>query len=145
MGLDMYLIRRKYIGGNYEHNKVKGEINIESNGIKIPVDLNKITYIEEDVGYWRKANEVHKWFVDNVQNGIDDCGSYEVSTKKLQVLLDICKKIKDTVILEDGKIYNGESIKDGQWIKNYVDGKVVKNPEICEELLPTQSGFLFGS
>lgn len=24
MGLDMYLTRKKYVGANYEHNKVKG-------------------------------------------------------------------------------------------------------------------------
>ena len=29
--------------------------------------------IMEMVGYWRKQNAIHNWFVENVQDGIDDC------------------------------------------------------------------------
>jgi hypothetical protein len=49
----------------------------------------------EEVGYWRKVNCIHKWFVDNVQDGIDDCGQYRVDTKLLKELLCTCKKISD--------------------------------------------------
>lgn len=145
MGLDMYLIRKKYIGGNYEHNKVKGNIEIEARGKKIPIDVNKLTYIEEDVGYWRKANQIHKWFVDNVQDGNDDCNYYDVDIKQLQDLLDICKEIKRKVKLKEGYIKNGQTLKDGEFQDVYEDGKFIENPEVCEELLPTGSGFFFGS
>jgi hypothetical protein len=40
----------------------------------------------EEVMYWRKANQIHKWFVDNVQDGVDDCKEYWVSEEKLQEL-----------------------------------------------------------
>ena len=53
MGLDMYLIR-----GTWEDD-------------------------HEEVGYWRKANQIHKWFVDNVQDGVDDCGEYKVTKEQL--------------------------------------------------------------
>ena len=43
--------------------------------------------------YWRKANAIHKWFVDNVQYGDDDCKEYEVSPKKLIELRDLCRKV----------------------------------------------------
>lgn len=36
--------------------------------------------------YWRKANAIHKWFVDNVQQEEDDCGVYEVSHDQLKRL-----------------------------------------------------------
>lgn len=29
--------------------------------------------IWKEIGYWRKANHIHKWFVDCVQDGEDDC------------------------------------------------------------------------
>ena len=32
MGLDMYLIRKKYIGAKWDHNNVKGTIDITING-----------------------------------------------------------------------------------------------------------------
>lgn len=49
--------------------------------------------IWSEVGYWRKANQIHNWFVENVQNGVDDCERYEVSEDDLQKLLTICKKV----------------------------------------------------
>ena len=51
--------------------------------------------IYEEVGYWRKANAIHKWFVDNIQDGNDDCGDYEVSKEQLEELLRVCKLVKE--------------------------------------------------
>ena len=45
------------------------------------------------VGYWRKANQIHKWFVDNIQNGQDDCGEYFVSREDLIKLRGLCRKV----------------------------------------------------
>jgi hypothetical protein len=49
--------------------------------------------------YWRKANQIHNWFVKNVQEGEDDCGLYEVSVSQLQSL----KKTVATVIRDHKK------------------------------------------
>ena len=94
MGLDMYLTKKTYVGGNYDFNKVEGDVKLNVRGNDLPVKLNRLTYVIEDVGYWRKANQIHKWFVDNVQGGVDDCSKYEVSVEKLKELLKICKKVK---------------------------------------------------
>ena len=47
----------------------------------------------EEVGYWRKANAIHKWFVDNVQNGVDDCGDYKVTKEQLIELYNVCDDV----------------------------------------------------
>jgi hypothetical protein len=47
------------------------------------------------VGYWRKANQIHKWFVDNVQEGNDNCGDYYVSRESLQALRTLCQQVID--------------------------------------------------
>lgn len=146
MGLDMLLIKSK---------KVKG------------LSFDKIFEDSdfEDVGYWRKANQIHNWFVQNVQGGEDDCEFYEVSQSKLIELRDTCQKVIDTAIIEDGYILayehfgddiervkeiekkNGRDVqvvqKDG-YIKVYVPGKVIKNADVVAELLPTAEGFFFG-
>ena len=145
MGLDMYLVREKYIGASYEHNQVEGVIDIRVRGKKIPIDLKKINCIQESVGYWRKANQIHKWFVDNVQDGNDDGKSYYVSTEDLEKLLNICKEVKEKAKLVDGKIKNGEILKDGKWTPNLINGKVIQNAEEISKLLPTRDGFFFGS
>lgn len=43
-------------------------------------------------GYWRKANAIHAWFVDNVQKGVDDCGYYELTREDLEKLKGICQE-----------------------------------------------------
>lgn len=145
MGLDMYLRRKHYIGGQYEWNEVKGEINLTIKGKKLPVDIKKLEYIEEEVGYWRKANQIHNWFVQNVQNGEDDCKSYYVDIEQLKELLGICKTINDKAILVKGKIKAGERYIDGKWVQQYEDGMLINNIEEIKELLPTADGFFFGS
>ena len=60
----MYLSKKTYIGANYEHNNVKGEINLTRGGDNKPVkvNLNRVSYIEEEVAYWRKANAIHPYW-----------------------------------------------------------------------------------
>lgn len=145
MGLDMYLTRKVYIGGKYDWYNIEGEVNLKKNGNIIPFDNKKIDTINEYAGYWRKANAIHEWFVKNVQAGNDDCGTYVVSQGELKELLELCKTIKNKCELVDGKIKNGQTLKDGKWEDNIEDGKVMTNPEIAEKLLPTRSGFFFGS
>ena len=49
-----------------------------------------------EVGYWRKANQIHNWFVANVQNGEDECRPHTVTTDHLNRLLqDVTDVLKD--------------------------------------------------
>ena len=101
--------------------------------------------IVEEVGYWRKANQIHNWFVDKVQDGEDDCEyHHEVTKEILEELLDTCETVLASCELVDGKIKNGEHIEDGNWVPIMEDGKYIKNPSVAMELLPTTSGFFFG-
>ena len=85
-----------------------------------------------EAAYWRKANQVHNWFVENVQEGVDDCGAYEVTIDELQHLIDLCSKAKDIMDAS-----SRDESADGEY-----DGEVV---EKLNELLPTTSGFFFGT
>ena len=51
--------------------------------------------VVERVGYWRKANAIHQWFVVNVQDVEDNCGYYYVSRENLEVLLETVNKVLD--------------------------------------------------
>ena len=111
-------------------------------------DEHKYPYedIEEEVAYWRKANAIHNWFVNNVQEGVDDCGYYKVTRDQLKELLRICHKVMKGSHLVDGKVYNGTTwTKETGEVENWEDGKVIDDPFIAEKLLPTTSGFFFGS
>lgn len=93
MGLDMYLIKNYNIGAQHEHNHISGTVEIFKNGVKIPIEIKDISEIESEVVYWRKSNMIHKWFVDHVQEGTDDCKQYYVSREQLKELLDTCKQV----------------------------------------------------
>lgn len=48
----------------------------------------------EEVAYWRKANQIHNWFVENINNGIDEpCFTQEVTKEKLNDLYNVCLQI----------------------------------------------------
>lgn len=96
MGLDMYATAKHYIGAEYRHNEIAGTLVITRKGNPINIDLNKVDHIQTSEMYWRKANHIHKWFVDNVQEGIDDCGEYSVTYQQLRELLKLCEKALNT-------------------------------------------------
>ena len=97
-----------------------------------------------EAGYWRKANQIHKWFVENVQEGKDDCGEYYVSREQLLALLEIVNELIKKLGLKKGKMINGYSFKDGKKTPILEDGNIISNPEIAKEMLPSEGGFFFG-
>ena len=122
MGLDMYLIRRKK-------------------------DLKKDYWdFDNEEVYWRKANMVHKFFCDNGEE-IKNEVIYKISKENLQELLDKCNEILEKVIVKEGKIKNGATYNSekGEWEPILEDGEYIVNEEEIAEILPTTSGFFFGS
>lgn len=119
MGLDMYLIKRK-----------KNDANDDS---------------FNEVAYWRKANQIHNWFVENVQNGIDDCGYYEVSKQELQGLLADCRDVLKYAECELQEMDGGLEKIDGEWKQTTMMGRKIINKDVVADILPTSSGFFFGS
>lgn len=102
MGLDMYLYLRKnehHCGGKwnseteqkkakYPKELAKFEEEIKEHNFT-SVDINK----DYQVGYWRKANAVHNWFVQNCADGEDKCQEIYVSKRQAKALLELCNKV----------------------------------------------------
>jgi hypothetical protein len=86
MGLDMYLNKKRYLSKfSEEDKKIKDAI--------VAVVGHDVTEITSDGMYWRKANHIHNWFVNNIQDGKDDCGTYYVSRECLEELADLCEEV----------------------------------------------------
>lgn len=67
------------------------------------------------IAYWRKANAIHRWFVEHCQDGVDECQpSNPVHVEQLAQLIQLCRA-------------------------------VISDPTRSEELLPPLPGFFFGS
>lgn len=125
MGLDMYLNRQisPYING------LEGDIVLRNEkGNEVRWDASTLNELSEEVAYWRKANQIHHWFVVNVQDGEDDCRPYDVDISQLKELKELCEKVLEMVQVQSTK-----------------DGFRIKNVEEIAGLLPTSGGFFFGS
>ena len=126
MGLDQYLYAKKYISKfDYSENERKMTPEYMDAIANVPQGLTKYgdymgAEISVVVAYWRKANQIHKWFVDNVQRGNDDCKEYFVSRDQLIELRDLCCNVL-----------------------NVPAG--VSTTEHAQSLLPPSDGFFFGS
>lgn len=89
MGLDMYLEGNKYVSEYFDPELKKSVGTLFASSSL----SDKVCGINFQLAYWRKANSIHKWFVDNVQKGVDDCGRYYVNRDLLQKLVDTCKEV----------------------------------------------------
>lgn len=147
MGLDMNLYKKHYVK-NWEHtapNK-RTEIEVKVGGKKAThIDMSKVAYIEEDVAYWRKANQIHKWFIDNCADGEADKTEMYVDREQLVRLLGVVKKVLKSIKLVKGKIKNGYRYENGKEVAIMEDGMTIVDSSVAQELLPTEDGFFFGS
>jgi hypothetical protein len=118
MGLDMYLtVRHRF---KYDEQQAVNE-KFQRTWADL-AKLGNLEAFEFEACYWRKANAIHNWFVQNVQNGVDDCASYEVTHPQLTVLRDICKKLLDDRSLAEtllppvsGFFFGSTEIDEGYW------------------------------
>lgn len=115
----MTLSKKTYVR-NWSHTdkKDKHSITIKKGGVvRKDIQPERISYIVEEFADWRKANAIHKWFVDRVQKGNDNCGEYYVPHTALRELLDLVTQVLDAQ----------------------------QDTAVAHKLLPTQEGFFFGS
>lgn len=125
MGLDMYLYGSKYCS-NWDHNDPKSNKPfhdiVKAIGMKDFKGCDGSPHLNVQVclAYWRKANAIHKWFVNNVQGGKDDCYKHYVNIANLKDLKEVCELV----------------------LRHKDSGDQDK---IIAEHLPPQDGFFFGS
>lgn len=121
----MYLSKRSYVKNwDFYPPEQKHTILIKRNNkVRTDIKTERVSEIIEEIGYWRKANAIHGWFVNNIQDGIDNCREYYVSKEKLGTLLEAVKEVLKGCDLEKKK---------------------VKNIKKAKELLPPTEGFFFG-
>ena len=114
----MYLTAEKFVSGydfdkNPNFDKILEMLNLSKE------DVEKSAGISVGIGYWRKANAIHNWFVQNVQKGEDNCGTYYVTKEKLLELRTDVQAALDQIEAGD--------------------------PTAASNILPPTSGFFFGN
>jgi hypothetical protein len=141
MGLDMYLDKRTYVK-YWEHNGDDNyEVKVTKAGNPTNIESKKVKYIIEEAGYWRKQNQIHRWFVENVQQGVDNCGDYYVDRNQLETLLELCQKVKADNSLADELLPSASGFFFGgteydEWYFNGIDNTI----DILKEALEDENG-----
>jgi len=145
MGLDMYLSAKQYLSkySNAADSEKIAKIN-EIFNIKTEEDNEYgVKEVSFRVAYWRKANAIHQWFVDNVQDGVDECQESYVPREKLQELIKLCERIiadpkssKDLLPTQNGFFFGSNQYD--EWYINYINytakelNKALKDPAFTE-------------
>ena len=95
MGLDMYLNARRFLwtGRGPQHRGKDDDVADAIRAAMPEMGSMRPKYVEVEAAYLRKANHIHQWFVDHVQEGNDDCGYYHVDREQLTELADLCDKV----------------------------------------------------
>ena len=95
MGLDMYLTAKRYVWKAMDADKeLQDKLNeVMADDLK-GTDM-RVNEVCVDAMYWRKANAIHGWFVENCQEGEDDCREYYVEREQLEELRDLCQAVLD--------------------------------------------------
>ncbi len=62
----------------------------------------------DEIGYWRKANAVHGWFIRNCADGVDNCEPVNVSREALNHLRnDVIKALAEKPVLVSAGVNSG--------------------------------------
>lgn len=147
MGLDMYLYAELYFG-SYRYMRKENSSDLERsevatyNNVMGTLGLNPMEFGENSsvnvqvlVAYWRKANHIHRWFVENTADGVDDQYPSYVLRENLEQLRDVCLKVA-------GHRFEWVEQADEFWQVFHPTPEMVQR---ARELLPTQGGFFFGT
>jgi hypothetical protein len=114
MGLDMYLNAKRFMWHNEDELSAKvAEAFPELKG-------KRVKEVIVEAIYWRKANAIHKWFVDNVQDGNDNCGNYWVGRDQLSELRQLIIEAladKDATLLPptQGFFFGSDKVDEYYW------------------------------
>lgn len=90
MGLDMYLTAKRYIS---EYSPADADLRAGIMALDFGLVGMEPSSVSFEAMYWRKANGIHRWFVQNVQDGVDDCKEYYVTPEELETLVGLCNQV----------------------------------------------------
>jgi hypothetical protein len=89
MGLDMF-IHRKIYGYKTKNDTISPKIEDYS---KLESGRTNRVELSEEICYWRKANHIHNWFVENCQDGKDECQEQFLTLDKIRELRKTCMSV----------------------------------------------------
>ena len=144
MGLDMYLSKKTYVK-QWSHRQPEDqfEVSVKRGGNDYPnIKPERVSYVIEELMYWRKANQIHGWFCNNTEELVADV-RYYVTKTDLEVLLETCKTVLS--ILEKAPKKTKQVVAGWKNGEQYMEDVEVYDNDVLQDILPPTQGFFFGS
>lgn len=141
----MYLYKKTYVKKwSHQPKETQFEVKVKRGGVTYPnIKPERVSYIQEQIMYWRKANQIHGWFTTNGTELIEEV-SYRLTLDDLKNLLDTCKQVSDILDKSKNKTIQVENGWSGGE-KTFCDIEVFDCEDEITELLPPTQGFFYGS
>ena len=89
MGLDIYLSKKIFIGAMYISRGITGSVSLFSRGKKIPVRLERLAYVIEDIYHGRKTH----WLDIELPECLGNSEDQEISEDLIDRLHKACIEI----------------------------------------------------
>ena len=93
MGLDIYLSKKTFIGAMFKSREITGTISLFSRGKKIPVKLERLAYVIEDIYHGRKTHWLHHWLDIELPECLGNAEDQEISEDLLDRLHQACIEV----------------------------------------------------
>lgn len=109
----------------------------------------------QQIGYWRKANAVHGWFVRECADGVDECQEIFVSREQLLKLRSDCNNAlanrENAVPNDDEIVTKSIKIESGADLAKFIAENMMNEQAkigttlVSDDPLAPTAGFFFGS
>jgi len=90
MGLDIYLSKKIFIGAMFISRGITGSVSLFSRGKKIPVKLERLAYVIEDIYHGRKTHWLHHWLDIELPECLGNAEDQEISKGLMDRLHQAC-------------------------------------------------------
>ena len=123
MGLDIYISKKTFIGAMFHASGVDGIISLTKRGKQIPIKLQRVAYVIEDIYHGHKTHWLHSWLNRELPEVLGNAEEREIDGDVMDRLHRVCIEILAHRNIPDLRVICREKL--------HCD----LNPEIGEEAL----------
>ena len=93
MGLDIYLSKKTFIGAKYKSQAITGSISLFIRGKKIPIELQRVAFVIEDIFHGSKTHWFYNWLNTELPEYLGNAEDQEISEDLMDRLHQACIEV----------------------------------------------------
>ena len=93
MGLDIYFSKKTFIGATFKSSGINGIISLTKRGKEIPIKLQRVAYVIEDIYHGSKTHWLHNWLNRELPEELMNAKECEISEDVMDRLHRVCNEI----------------------------------------------------